>query len=124
MQYLEKVTWRQYVRTIATGDTNVEISRKTGIGQSTISRWGTPRIQDAVAFARGYNQPVLEALIAAGFITAADAHADITISIQKRENLTNPEILDLLAQRLNIHTQDDYDPAAGTLQRPEDTWAE
>lgn len=138
MQYLERVTWHQYVRTIAGADTNVQISKKTGIGPSTISRWGTAKPQDAIAFARGYQQPVLEALIAAGYITATEATADVAIEIQKTDEISDSQFVTMLAQRLGvtIHTDmatrpdrkeptpNDFDLAAGTIQRPEDTWAE
>lgn len=104
MQYLERVTWHQYVHTIAAGDTNVEISRKTGINPSKISRWGQqPKAEDAVAFARGYSQPALEALIAAGYITAEDAKARVEIDVLRPEQMTNQRVVELVAERLGVY---------------------
>lgn len=72
--------WNAYVRRVTGADRQVDVARKTGIDQTTISRWLNParghaRIssQSVVAFARGYQRPVLEALVAAGFITEQEA---------------------------------------------------
>lgn len=72
--------WTTYVRRIIANDKQVDVARKTGIDQTTISRWlnperGSARIssQSVAAFARGYDRPVLEAFVVAGFLTAREA---------------------------------------------------
>lgn len=138
MQYLERVTWNQYIRTIAKGHTNVEISKRTGIGPSTISRWGHPKATDVITFARAYNRPVAEALIAADYITAAEADAEVSYTVQKTEEISNARLVELITERLGVEmshpletitspadygqepTPDDYDLAAGHITRPHD----
>lgn len=73
--------WSEYVARIVGRDRQVEVARKTGIDQTTISRWLNPddgrgrRIssQAVAAFARGYGRPVLEAFVVAGFLTEEEA---------------------------------------------------
>jgi transcriptional regulator with XRE-family HTH domain len=72
--------WSSYVRQVIGADKQVDVSRKTGVDQTTISRWlnperGAARIssQSVAAFARGYGRPVLEAFVVAGFLTAEEA---------------------------------------------------
>lgn len=58
-------------------DQQKEAAAKARLDQSAISRWlntGTPgRAENVAAFARAYNRPVLEAFVAAGFLTATEA---------------------------------------------------
>lgn len=73
--------WSDYVRRVVGTDRQTEVARKTGIDQTTISRWlrpsegGSTRIssQNVARFARGYGIPVLDAFVAAGFLTAEEA---------------------------------------------------
>lgn len=72
--------WSTYVRRVIGNDKQVDVARKTGIDQTTISRWlnperGAARIssQSVAAFARGYERPVLEAFVVAGFLTEREA---------------------------------------------------
>lgn len=67
--------WQAYVRQVVGDDRNAEISRKTGIEPSTITRWlraeGPPPSvtpPTARAFAHGYKRPVLEAFTRAGIL--------------------------------------------------------
>lgn len=76
-----ELDWRTYVRQVIGDDRQSEVARKTGVDQTTVSRWlagdvsGTRRIssQSVAAFARGYGRPVLEAFVIAGFLTAEEA---------------------------------------------------
>lgn len=76
-------SWDTYVsRTVGPGTSQVEIAERTGIDQTTISRWlsGGPRPrtpQMVTRFARGYDRPVLEAFIAAGLISTSDARVRV-----------------------------------------------
>jgi transcriptional regulator with XRE-family HTH domain len=71
-------SWQEYVRRVSGGLTQVEIAVKTGIAQSNVGRWlrgepGAPKAESAVALARAFNQPPIEALVAAGYLTAEEA---------------------------------------------------
>lgn len=70
--------WRKYVRDIIGDDRQVDVSRKTGIDQATVSRWlreapdGKPPSvshQTVRAFALGYGRDVLEAFTVAGILS-------------------------------------------------------
>lgn len=72
--------WHEYVRQVVGTDRQVVVAQKTGIDQTTISRWLRPsgdagRIssQNVAKFARGYSIPVLQAFVVAGFLTAEEA---------------------------------------------------
>lgn len=72
--------WHEYVHRVIGEDKQVDVARKTGIDQATISRWLNPatslsrRTSQAVAaFARGYDRSVLEAFVVAGFLTQGEA---------------------------------------------------
>jgi transcriptional regulator with XRE-family HTH domain len=70
--------WSDYVRRVTTGLNQVQIAERTGIAQTAIGRWlradsGAPRADYVVAFARAFNENPVEALIIAGYITAAEA---------------------------------------------------
>lgn len=74
--------WGEYVRRIIGNDRQIDVAQKTGIDQTTISRWlaeeregVTRRIssQSVAAFARGYGVSTLEAFVAAGFLTEQEA---------------------------------------------------
>lgn len=69
--------WARYVRRISGGVGGSEIEKKTGIHQSNISRWlndgTTPQPAQAAKFAQSYDANVLEAFVAAGFLTEEEA---------------------------------------------------
>lgn len=133
--------WITYTATVSDGATLSTIARKIGISHSTVSRWSNtdPKPKDVVAFARAYGRPVLEAFVAAGFITESDAQArPASLSVLK-----STELLEELRRRITpdgqIHssprpetvntarkepTPNDFDLAAGHIATPEDTWAE
>ena len=58
--YGEAMTWWEYVARTAAGEEQAAIAKRVGLGQSMISRWKVGR-------------PVLEAFIAAGFLTPEEA---------------------------------------------------
>jgi transcriptional regulator with XRE-family HTH domain len=69
--------WARYVRRTSDGATGSEIEQRTGIAQSTVSRWFTggrmPMPAHAAKFAQSYGGNVLEAFVAAGFLTEEEA---------------------------------------------------
>ena len=71
------MTWPEYVRGLSRGDNQVAIEARTSIDQGTVSRWlrgkTTPSPAQAAKFAQSYEGNVLEAFVAAGFLTAEEA---------------------------------------------------
>lgn len=70
-------TWWDYVKDVTQGAQQNEIADKTGLAAPTISRWKTgsqgTRPENVAAFARAYGRPVLEAFVAAGFLSREEA---------------------------------------------------
>ncbi|MCC5574558.1 hypothetical protein IMZ11_02745 [Microtetraspora sp. AC03309] len=69
------MSWWEYVQRVAGTASPSEIGRRTGIGQSSVGRWqlSSPKVESVAAFAKAYERPVLEAFIAAGFLTEEEA---------------------------------------------------
>jgi len=71
------MTWPEYVRRLSRGDNQVAIEARTSIDQGTVSRWLSgktkPSPAQAAKFAQSYDGNVLEAFVAAGFLTAEEA---------------------------------------------------
>lgn len=91
------MTWWEYVQRIAETHSPSEISRRTGIGQSSIGRWdsSSPKPESVAAFARAYGRPVLEAFVRAGFLTEEEAQMTEVPS-----DLSKVELEDLLTEAL------------------------
>ncbi len=78
----DAVNWWKYVKS-ASGKNPTDIAKDTGIDRSTIVRWekgSEPSPKFVRDFAIAYGKPVLEAFIAAGFLTKEEA------------NISGPEI--------------------------------
>lgn len=71
-----QATWWRYVMTVTGDAAQKEIAAATGIDQSSISRWqrgtNTPRAEAVVALARAYGRSPVEALVAAGYLSATE----------------------------------------------------
>jgi hypothetical protein len=69
-------SWWPYVVAVSDNAPQQAIGSRTGINQSSIGRWRTsdPKPENVRAFALAYRRPVLEAFIAAGFITPSEAN--------------------------------------------------
>lgn len=75
---IEPMTWRQYLETLTAGESASAVARRIGVDQSTVSRWrrgttGGVTAERAAELARAYGRPVLEALVAAGFLSPDEA---------------------------------------------------
>ncbi len=74
---VEGMTWWAYVQRHSAGAPNAHIARAVGITPPSVGRWSKPGVgpdpAQAAAFARAYGRPVLEAFIAAGFLTPDEA---------------------------------------------------
>lgn len=132
------MTWYTWLDRISHNDNPTTIARRIKTPASTVTRWrdgSTPSPTQAAAVARAYGRPVLEAFVAAGFLTEQEARVRPT----KPADLTAHELLDELRVRINrlemSHpletitspedygqepTPDDYDLAAGHITRPHD----
>lgn len=84
------MNWSEYVARVIGDDRQVEVARKTGVDQTTISRWLNPATsttrrtsQSVRLFALGYNRPVLEAFVVAGFLSKEEAgmHAEPLVDL-------------------------------------------
>ena len=71
-----------YVSRIAGDVQNREIAAIVGVDSSSISRWKTgeqPRVKNVLSFAKAYNRPPVEALIAAGYLNITDAYSHVEL---------------------------------------------
>lgn len=97
--------WSQYVRRITGKSTQMDIAAKTGIAQTNIGRWlrgapGAPKVESVVALARAFNQPPVEALVAAGYLTAQEAGMKARNIRPSLRDFTEAELLDELRRRI------------------------
>lgn len=71
------LNWARYLRAITGTDTGARISQRTGIAESTISRWLSGSIparvpRQVVTLAHEYEANAAEALVAAGYLDESD----------------------------------------------------
>lgn len=97
-------TWADYTRRITAGATQAEIAARTGIEQSSISRWrqgrNTPRAELVVAFARAYDRNPVEALIVAGYLDRNEVGGVIELETSLSAVSTH-QLLDELSRRFS-----------------------
>lgn len=69
-------SWWSYVKRVSRDAPQQAIAERAGLSQSTINRWqsGEPKPGNVRSFALAYERPVLEAFIAAGFLTQQEAN--------------------------------------------------
>ena len=72
------MSWQDYVDGLVGEMPNRVASARSGVTEATISRWRSggiksPDARQVASFARGYDRPVLEAFIAAGFLEPEEA---------------------------------------------------
>lgn len=113
-------TWWEYVTQVGGGASQAVIARRTNLSPATVSRWqgSEPHPRNVAAFALAYGRPVLEAFVAAGFLTDEQAKAQV-IRADARA-LTDDELLGevraRMAHRLRAVVLDDRDPVVVTLR--------
>ena len=71
-------SWPEYVRRVAGGMTQAQIAARAGVSTSAAGSWvrgdpGQPDATKVIAFAKGFGQPPVEALIVAGYLDAGAA---------------------------------------------------
>lgn len=69
------MSWWEYVERISAGMSQAAVGERMGMTQSAVNRWrhSEPKPATVRAFAEAFNRPVLEAFVAAGFLTEEDA---------------------------------------------------
>ncbi len=109
------MSWEAFVRETIGTDQQKMAAEKSGLDQSAISRWlktGKPgTAENVAAFARGYEVPVLEAFVAAGFITAREAKVR-PAGRPDFSQLSNDELLELVRARMGERGDRGGDTAA------------
>lgn len=90
--------WWDYVSRIAGPDaTQKDIAERTGIEQSSISRWklrkNTPHAEAAVRFARSYGESPIAALIAARYLNPDEAGGVVEIVATATSELSTSELV-------------------------------
>jgi transcriptional regulator with XRE-family HTH domain len=93
-------TWPEYVRRVTRGHTQAQIAKKSGVAESNIGRWirgehGQPKPDNVLALAKAFGQPVVEALVAAGYLSADEVNVERT----PLSAYTDIELLDELRRR-------------------------
>ena len=99
---MEDMTWWSYVQRVAGGDTNATIAKKVGVSPPSVSRWQGKNSADpatAAAFARAYDRPVLEAFVAAGFLTPEEA-GERPSAPPSLASLTDEELIEEVGRRM------------------------
>ncbi|MEU6034020.1 helix-turn-helix transcriptional regulator [Actinomadura sp. NPDC047616] len=96
------MSWWAYVERIANGDNQTKIAERTGLSQAGVNAWKTrtPKPETVATFARTYNRPVLEAFVAAGFLT--EEEAGTTALPQPLSEVPSGELLAELGRRLGV----------------------
>lgn len=109
------MSWEAFVRDTIGTDQQKQAADRAGIDQSAISRWlktGKPgTAENVAAFARGYKRPVLEAFVAAGFLTAKEAKVR-PAGRPDFSQLSNDELLELVRARMEERGEHGGDTAA------------
>lgn len=96
------MSWWTYVTQTSGTDSPKEMQSRTGIDGPNFSRWKgghTPKVGMVAEFARAYGRPVLEAFIAAGFLTADEAQQR-PAAAPSLDSLTDDQLLDEMRKRM------------------------
>ncbi|VEW13511.1 Uncharacterised protein [Brevibacterium casei] len=102
------MNWNDYVARVAEGETQATIAAKLGVSGPTVSRWKKfgPRPENVSTFARAYGRPVLEAFVAAGYLTPEEA-GETPTAAPSLASLTDDELVRELTRRLKKAGEDD-----------------
>lgn len=81
--------WAEYVQRVAPGKNQSEIAELAGVDQTGVSRWlsgrTVPRVESVIRFARSLGRSPVEAMVAAGYITPAEAGIEPSLQISIRD---------------------------------------
>lgn len=115
------MSWPEYVRTVAAETQHAQIARDIGVTQPTVTRWFTqsarPDPKTAAAFAKAFSRPVLEAFIAAGFLSPEEARQQPPAMLDLNL-LDDDALINELARRLRArHKEGSNDASAAEDQK-------
>lgn len=108
------MSWYAYVQSVAPDAPQKTLAAAAGVDGSTVSRWKNgfaPKPENVAAFARAYNRPVLEAFVAAGFLTAEEAKMRPAGKPQVSD-LDSRELLAEVERRMGLAQEADLDDPA------------
>lgn len=128
-----------YLDRISGGEQRQRLARIAGVSPSTITRWDPsradaiqPKADAVIALARHYQQAPLEALVEAGIVTAEETqlrevsapladypHTSLLRELQRRLDQMSLPSGNIRGQKEDP-SPDDYDLAAGHVDRPHD----
>lgn len=95
--------WWTYLKTVAGTEDGQTIADAAGVSPPQVSRWKSgknrPDADKLARFARTYQRPPVEALVAAGYLTANEAAEAIEIH-RGPDALTDDELLTEIRQRM------------------------
>ena len=98
--------WWQYVTKAIRKDTYSSAAKRVGVDKSSFTRWKNGARPDpnlVVKFARNYNRNVLEALVAAGFLTEEEADLrEVDTGGTTLKEATDAELTEELLLRLRL----------------------
>ncbi len=96
-------TWPEYLRRITGGQTQSQIAERVGVGRLSVCHWlhgkTRPKPETAIAVARVYDRSPIEALLAAGYLDAADVRLPVD-SRSSPQDLPAEEIAAEVRRRL------------------------
>lgn len=102
---MQSTRWWDYITGIIGDSTYSQAATKAGFDKSAFTRWKKGARADpdfVVKIARAYNANVLEALVAAGFITEAEAKLqEIKVGGITLNDASNQQLLDEIMHRLD-----------------------
>ena len=131
-------TFLDYIDEISGSESQSTIARIAGVDQSNVSRWkkgSTPSPEAVIRLAQHFRRPVPEALHRAGLISQETAtslrvtnapgladypHAALLRELERRLDRMSPAPEIISETEQEDPNPDDYDLAAGHVQRPDD----
>jgi hypothetical protein len=113
---VNSVTWLEYVRKWSKRAADSDVAQPLGLANSTVGRWGRSGPSPAAvrAFAVHYDRPVLEAFLAAGFLTESQASEHV-VSADLR-SLSDEDLIREVQSRMK-GARDAAEEAAGAGQQ-------
>jgi len=112
--------WWNYVEQVTGRESQSEIARRIRLTSASVSRWksSAPKPENVVAFAKAYKRPVLEAFVAAGFLTKEEANQRPSAPASVAQ-LTNEELAAEVSRRLLAQPRERHLRIAGDPGQPD-----
>lgn len=123
---VDAMSWWSYVEHVAKTSRQRSISDRADLDPTAVTRWKQghiPKADMVAKFARAYERPVLEAFVAAGFLTPAEADEQPS-AIPSLESLDEDDLIKEIRRRFHHgspKTQAGASPAKKRLAGPSRT---